>query len=679
MNQPEAHPPVDCVRLGSVEEPINYRASSAWLVSLLLHLAFLLVVSLLAPTPKDTEGVLLLASPPVEELAIEEVPPQEFHFDPTPRELVGGSQLGGLTDELPGQLQVPKAPQIPTLEVIPLDVGKLRYQDLIQPATGVTEDLQQSIRGTAGVGIARAEGAVDRITHEILLSLEERNTLVVWFFDQSGSLSTQRESIQQRFGKVYQELGVIEAAGDPAFAASREKPLLTAIVAFGLNVQFLTKSPTDQLPEIQEAVASIATDDSGIERVFTAIRMAASRFRRYRVRDIARQADARNVMFVVFTDEAGDDQDQLDSTVQLCRRLAIPVYVIGVPAPFGRRETLVKWVDPDPRYDQSPQWGRVDQGPESLLPERIKIHFAGSGMRDEPIDSGFGPFALTRLCYETGGIYFAVHPNRTTQRAVSRRDTAAYTAHLRTFFDQDAMRRYRPEYISAQEYHRRLQSNRARQSLVQAAQSSWVTALARPRLRFVVRDEATWIRELTEAQKAAAKLEPVIRPLYKTLQQGEADRKKESVARWQAGYDLAMGRVLAVKVRAEGYNNMLAAAKRGMEFADANNNTWRLVPSTEILTGSQLKSHATKAHSYLERVVREHPGTPWAWLAKQELRQPLGWVWKESRTPLHPPPNQVAAAANNPRPPKTTNHERSVARLREGRLPNSEAFQLVSA
>ena len=45
-------------------------------------------------------------------------------------------------------------------------------------------------------------------------------------------------------------------------------------------------------------------------------------------------------------------------------------------------------------------------------------------MSDEPqYKAGFGPFALTRLCYETGGIYFAVHPNRTLHGPVSKQET----------------------------------------------------------------------------------------------------------------------------------------------------------------------------------------------------------------------------------------------------------------
>ena len=53
-------------------------------------------------------------------------------------------------------------------------------------------------------------------------------------------------------------------------------------------------------------------------------------------------------MFVVVTDERGDDASQLEQSIEGCRKWGIPVYVIGVPAPFGREHTFVKYVDPDP-------------------------------------------------------------------------------------------------------------------------------------------------------------------------------------------------------------------------------------------------------------------------------------------------------------------------------------------
>ena len=165
-------------------------------------------------------------------------------------------------------------------------------------------------------------------------------------------------------------------------------------------------------------------------------------------------------MVIVVSDEAGEDQANVDLAVKTCQKLAVPVYVIGVPAPFGRQETLVKWVDPDPMFDQTPQWGRVNQGPESVMAERVKLRFIGSRDEDTPIDSGFGPWALTRLCYETGGIYFAVHPNRNVNKSVSRNEVTAYSSHLQQFFDPTVMRDYRPDYVNYREYQRRLQESK---------------------------------------------------------------------------------------------------------------------------------------------------------------------------------------------------------------------------
>src|SRR5690606_22675547 len=106
--------------------------------------------------------------------------------------------------------------------------------------------------------------------------------------------------------------------------------------------------------------------------------------------------------------------------------------------------------------------------------------------------------------------------------------------------------------------------------------ASALTPMENPRYRFVKSSEAEFANALSEAQKDAAKLEPKINQLYEHLAQGEADRAKETSLRWQAGYDLAMGRVLAVKVRTEAYNAMLAQAKTGLKFKNEKNNTWVL-------------------------------------------------------------------------------------------------------
>ena len=615
--------------------------SPAWLLSLLAHLGILIALTLVVTSgpPKEQFVTVLSSTATLDDpLAVSD----QFSYSDTPQESIGSSSAGAADAKvflapspsiapMPAQLNVDEQPHV--TEPVPM-------QQQIRLATGpnFTENLQ--IKGAAGVGAVGATGAIDRITQEILLSLEERPTLIVWLFDKSGSLERQRGEIIERFGRIYDELGVIETNGNPAFKKHEDKPLLSSIVDFGQNVTFLTPKPTDDIEEIKAAVAEIKTDTSGIERTFEAVSQTIERYRTFRT-----QVPRRNVMLVIFTDEVGDDEVELDRTVALANRLAIPVYCVGVPAPFGRRDANIKYVDPDPKYDQTPQWIAVRQGPESFQPELVKIGDQG----EEPMDSGFGPYSLTRLCYETGGIFFAVHPNRSEGRMVSRRETAVLSAQMSYFFDPQVMRNYRPDYVSIKQYERLLATNKARAALVQAAQFSWITPMEQPTIVFPKVSDADLANRFSRAQQSAAVLEPKINQLYELLAQGEKDRPKLTVPRWQAGYDLSLGRVLALKVRTESYNAMLAKAKQGMRFADAKNDTWQLVSADDISVGSVLEKQGQQAKTYLERVVREHPGTPWEFIAQNELKQPLGWKWKETYTGVNAPRQM---AGGNPRPPR---------------------------
>jgi len=634
---------------GEEETPFD-GDSSAFLVSLLFHMALLLTLGLI-PFVFPNSQVTLTITAPTEEVEIKDLEvPKEFAFSPQPSVDIGANSVGDVEMAMSLAQEISEISDVPSpVEMDPVMDAKIEINNEIQIATGLHFSENLAVKGATGEGVTGASGAIDRLTQEILRSLEERKTLVVWLFDQSGSLARQRQAIHDRFDRIYEELGVIEASGNPAFAKHDDKPLLTSVVGFGQSINLMTKEPTDDLPAIKAAVAAIEQDDSGVEKVFSSVYMAVDRFKHFRIRSPVTNEPDRNVMIVAFTDERGDDQDGLESTIKMCRRYAVPVYVVGVPAPFGREETLVKWVDPNPEFDQSPQWGEVNQGPESFLPERIKLTFASNADDVDPMDSGFGPFALTRLCYETGGIYFAVHPNRNVNREVSRNETAEFSSYLKYFFDPQIMRRYRPDYVAPEEYLRRAQSNRARAALLNAAQKSWVATMEDPELRFVKRSEAELANALSEAQKGAAKLEPVLLDLYETLRAGEEDRTRETSPRWQAGYDLAMGRVLAAMVRTQAYNAMLAQAKRGMAFKNGENNTWVLVPSSDITVDSRLSKAAEKATEYLQRVIDEHPDTPWALLARRELDSPIGWTWNEEFVDLTPRPAGGGGNNNNPR------------------------------
>lgn len=634
------------------ESLLENEEATALIGSMLVHLIIILTLALMPLRAEvDEEAVVLVSPPEYEREKIETI--EDITYSEVEQTDVGANSDAEMDMAEASAAVFSEEAEIPNpVELDPAELGQIEVNNMFEQAVAPLDKLED-LKGNVGQGTRGAKGAVDRLTFEILQSLEERPTLVVWLFDQSGSLHRQRQEIRDRFERIYTELGIAKDSEIEAFSKNKsEQPLLTSVIGFGSSVTLYTEEPTEDLEEIQAIVDNIQVDSTGEEKVFSAISSAADKYKGFRRMRSGREPQ-RNVLFVVVTDEKGDDGNMLEKSLSSCRKLAIPVYVIGVPAPFGRAHSLVKYVDPDPKYDQSPQWAQVDQGPETFLPERVQVGFTANFEAEPVIDSGFGPYALTRLCYETGGIYFTVHPNRNVNRKVNRREIDPYASDLKYFFDPVAMSRYRPDYLSQQDYVNMVKASPLRQALVSAAQMKPATGLARPKTKFVKMSEPQLVGDLTAAQQDAAKLEPTLVRMAQTLNPGMKARDEEQSLRWKAGFDLAMGRVLAQKVRTETYNAMLAKAKRGMSFEDGKNNTWELTPSEEISVGSKWKNEAETATELLQAVASEHEGTPWALLAQQELSVPIGWKWEESFTDLAPPAPRGAGNNNNnnvPRP-----------------------------
>ena len=457
------------IRTGKFDTPIDGDVPF-WVISLSINIAVILLLAKLFLPHTDFRKRLVVVGEETEVIEIddqEELP--EIEFDDI--------DIEHLSNESDEQLEIITEDETPLLEITmqpaSLDVPVTDFAEAVTESSFElgSDEILTTVDATGSVGntVASATGAVDRLTQEILRSLEDNATLVVWLFDQSASLTRQREQIEGRIDRIYRELNLLENAKVKAFEKLEEKPLLTQVYAFGQNYGPILKEPTDDVDKIKAAISKVQRDTSGIENVFGAVLRCVKDFNDYSRIDRESGLKKRNVMLVVLCDEAGDDGHRADDAIKACKKYGMPLYVIGVPAPFGRAETRVKWVDPNPKFDQRPQVALVSQGPESLLPERLQLNFIGSNFRDlEMIDSGFGPYHLTRACYQTGGIYFAVHPNRRRGR-VSFRETEVYSSDLRYFFDADVMKKYQPDYVSIRQYKQRVEQSKSRSALVHAA------------------------------------------------------------------------------------------------------------------------------------------------------------------------------------------------------------------
>ena len=630
---------------GEDETPLD-GDTPAWVVSLGLHVAVLLVLAVagLCVMPRSVTHVTVIETPVDEPDVLLDTPVEVLVVDQEPDAGAMSDQSLAVAQSLAPVLAVESIVPILSDEVMESEI-QVEVVDAVPTGKQLNDNLV--VKGDVGVGETGAGGAVDRLTLEIIASLEQRPTVVCWVFDQSLSLAAQRKEIAARLERVFDELGVS--------AAARSNELFNLVYAYGQQVTPVVSVPTQNVGDVVSAINSIPIDGSGVEMTFTAVAEAAKKAQQVRL-----SASQRNVMIIVFTDEVGDDQQHADLVATYCARQQMRVFVVGVPAPFGKRHVRMKFVEFDPQFADDEQWAEVEQGPESRYPEVVTVR---PGNRpDEPIDSGYGPFSLSKLCAETGGMYFAVHANRGAGGRVTDAATAPMSSGLRYFFDPNVMRDYRPDYLSQAEVDRLLAANRAKRALVDAARAAEVAPMDAPTTTFPREDDGRLVNLLSEAQKKAAVLQPKIDALHGLLAAGLPDRDKIEEKRWQAGYDLALGRVLALKVRTDAYNILLAQAKSGMKFKDPKNDTWVLKPSVDVSkVGSQIERLAKQADELLRRVVADHAGTPWAQMAAEELKSPLGYSWEETYTGVNAPregnggngnPNQGDDMRRNLAPPK---------------------------
>jgi hypothetical protein len=489
------------------------------------------------------------------------------------------------------------------------------------------------VPGTTGEALIQLDAALDRMTWEIARHLQERRVLLVWLLDASGSLAGQRAAVQKRLQRIYGELGALEQAEQ---FPKQDRPLLTGVVAFGQSATFLTKEPTDNFGDISDAFGAVKNDPSGVENVFSTVSLVMDRWSKYRV------DQGRRILLITVTDEAGDDYGPpLDVAIARCRRYGALAYVIGPASPFGKRRGFVPYVAPENKQAyQLP----VDLGPENIVPENIDLPFWYDGPQFANLSSGFGPYALSRLVKETGGVYFVT--NMTTMAGLATVGT----------FDPHLMKAFEPDYRygSPQEFLVELGRHPLRAAVFAAAQYSQTTKLktaGTPRMSFSLQPNS-FRTILSDAQKSAAVTQLAV---DSTLAQMPPNAEKyydtEPSLRWRLAFSLNYGRLLAQRVRATEYNAALAELKGQLTEADVSKSVNRLTlrPDQDVHFAGGMQKVARTARQHLERVITDAPGTPWAILAARELRDGFGIrVVKGYVAP--PPPAKKVAKKTDPMP-----------------------------
>lgn len=603
-----------------LKDILSSETTEHYCVAFVVNSVALLMLSLIIGRSLENKPNIIIQSSSIEEKIEFQEPiniPETFTFDDknssvTEEVIVEQQEDSSISVD---QVEVPSNLTVEPLE----EVGSEFASDLVgQTLSGVSSNLGAGFSSQASSG-----GALDRLTVEIIKSGESKDTNVIWLLDASVSLSYQRQLIADRFEKILQELEFANTTHD----------INHSVYSFGQSFNKITKQLTSDPNTLKSAVESILLDETGIENTFAAIGEVCK----------SEYVFGSRLLVIVFTDEVGDDVALLDVVSNLARSKATMVYVVGNPAPFGKSTTQFKFVEFDPKYDQTEKWVEIHQGPETLHDMVLNINTLP--IDKETLDSGFGPFALSKLCLDSGGIYFSVHPNRSSSK-VDKKQISPLSSYISRFFDHETMIKYKPDYRSYGVQNKEAQSHLSKKALI-AASSIPLNISDEQTLRFKAFDEGTFVNELNMAQRFSAKLEPKINQIYSSLLTGESayDTLED---RWKISYALSMGRILSTKCRIESYNAVLAEAKTGLKKQDPKSNIWLLLPSPEFtLNNSALKKSYESSRKYLKFVVENYPNTPWALIANEELNTPIGYKWVEE---YEPPPKMGNGGGGNNNP-----------------------------
>lgn len=478
------------------------------------------------------------------------------------------------------------------------------------------------VTGETGRLVEGYGAALGQLTQELVRLMREQKVLVVWLFDESESMKDDQQEIRQKFHKVYEELGIVTKQ-DEALKKAGEDILLTSIMSFGDKVTEHTAKPTSDVTQIRAAIDKIAVDETGKENMCFAISQAVDKYAR------TAQRTKRRLVVVMISDESGTDGNYVEEAIDRAKKVKAPVYILGRFAVFGFPYAHQIWKDP--KYGLT-HWLRIDRGPETPMPECLQ--YDGLHERWDVNSSGFGPYEQVRICRETGGIFFLLPGQEDNVRG----------AHVLDKYDLYNMKEYLPDLSARTKYVEERSRSKFRTGL-------WnVIVLLNPYLdkKLHVRewhysiDPAEFQKQGKENFDAALYGMAKLNEAAKLLEALKPLREQESSQRWRAHFDLIHAQVLAYRVRL--FQFILAIdqrAKEGTKPKNPANNEWNVRRVPQVLEPDPQQIKVTKvdteelhrqeqtARELFQFVIGQHPNTPWAVRAGDELRVGFGMKFTE--------------------------------------------------
>jgi hypothetical protein len=502
------------------------------------------------------------------------------------------------------------------------------------------------IAGEVGAVVEGYGAALDRLTQELVRLMRESRVLVVWLFDESESMKDDQEELKGRIHRVYEELRLFDEE-------VKADVLLSAVVSFGQDVHFMLpkKKPTDDVPTIMKAIDAIPIDRTGVENTCHAISTVIADYRRQAAQG------KRKLVVVVISDEAGDDGEKVEETLQQARTARAPIYFLGRESVFGHLYAYVRWVHPQ---TGGLHYLPIRRGPETPFAELLPLD--GFRHRMDASLSGFGPYEQVRLCRDTGGIFFML-PSE--EQNINDPDSRKYAS-----LD---MKEYTPDIATRRDYVERRDKSPFRRAIWEAIvllnpYDEKNKEMEIPIDNWYSVEPGEYTQPVTDALGRCRNLFALLTEAEQRLKAVQDLRKGEKSQRWRADYDLMLGQVMAYRVRLFQYWIALEQFARSIptrKFADKKSNQWAVgIGAKDLLKPDEQQLRATKvsvddldrarkaALKQFAAVQQEHPGTPWAARAAWELSRGFGMTFLERYIPPPRPSTTPAPTTPIAPPPK---------------------------
>jgi hypothetical protein len=139
--------------------------------------------------------------------------------------------------------------------------------------------------------------------------------------------------------------------------------------------------------------------------------------------------------------------------------------------------------------------------------------------------------------------------------------------------------------------------------------------------------------EIAGMQSKPAGIYEKLNEALTNLEQIEEDRKSEPSRRWQAHFDYLHAELLIRIAFVYEYDLMLGKIRTdSLPMPEGfTPSGWRLAPQENLQSGKEMREKRAQALKILDKIIKEHSGTPWAVLAKRDRIQTLGLRWEPYR------------------------------------------------